>query len=120
VLKLELERQTNMDETQIPSRPNVGFTQGPERIGEGNWEWYKAGGFRPYRTLSQEEVERLAHVPLNRQPDFLLNDKFGDGNVHRGDVYDPANERPLRHIPGMTIYVRGSGAQPEGELGTQK
>jgi hypothetical protein len=96
-------------------KPSTAFDIGAaERIMEGNWEWLRAEGFRPYKTLSQEEVERLHHTPLNRQPEDLLSDEFGYHNVRRGDVYDPESDRPLRHIPGMTIYVRD---EPSGEQG---
>jgi hypothetical protein len=100
-------------------KPGTGFDIGSaERVSEGNWEWMKADGFRAYKTLSQEEVKQLRHVPLNRQPDSLLDDEFGWGNVRYGDVYDPGSDRPLRHIPGMTIYVRDApSADQDGQSG---
>jgi hypothetical protein len=89
--------------TKTPDRePSTGFTLGPERVGEGNWEWFRAEGFRPYETLSPEEAERQ-----HRKRVSLLMDQFGLDNVCDGDVYDPESDRPLRHMPGMTIYVRG-------------
>jgi hypothetical protein len=91
----------------------MGFTQGPERVSEGNWEWYRAAGFRPYQTLSQELVERLPRMPQSQKPAVLLRRRFGIDNVVQGDVFDPESDRPLRHIPGMTVYVRRPSEHPE-------
>ena len=105
--------------TQTPDRePGTGFSLGPERVGEANWEWFRAEGFRPHKTLSQEEVEQLRHTPLNRQPDSILSYEFGSDNVRTGDVYDPESDRPLHHIPGMTLYVRDEPpADPSAQSG---
>jgi hypothetical protein len=95
-----------MAESPSERKPSTGWTLGPERVMEGNWEWMRAEGFRPHETLSPEEVEHQRHVPFDSMRTSVLMDQFGLDNVREGDVYDPENDRPLRHTPGMTIYVR--------------
>ena len=108
-----------MAESPSEKKPSTGWTLGPEPVMEGNWEWMRAEGFRPHKTLSQEEVEQLRHTPMNRQPDTLLIQQFGLDNVRYGDVYDPESDRPLRHMPGMTVYVRDEPpADPSAHSGS--
>lgn len=94
-----------MAESPKEPKPDTGF--GTDRVAESNWEWVRAEGFRPHTTLSQEQVERLGHIPIQRRPGYLLMKQFGVNNVLPGDAFDLESDRPLRHMPGMTIYVRG-------------
>jgi hypothetical protein len=79
--------------------PNAHFVTSAERVVEGNWEWLRAEGFHPHETFT--ETQRLEYKRWK-----AYADRFGVDNVREGDVYDPASARPLRHIPGMTVYVR--------------
>lgn len=67
------------------------------RVVEGNWEWMRAEGFHPYWTGPKEEERQRYREAL---------DEFGSGNVHAGDAFHSESDRPLRHIPETTIYVR--------------
>jgi hypothetical protein len=99
-----------MSETPDAKKPGTNFITSAERVGEGNWEWMKAEGFRPHHTLSQEKLEykEWRHYA----------DEFGSDNVREGDAYDPDNDRPLRYMPGMTVYVREDPpANPPGQSG---
>jgi hypothetical protein len=100
-----------MAESPKEAEPGTGFDIGSaERVMEGNWEWLRAEGFRPYETLPQEELEYAEWKPYW--------EKFGGGNVRQGDVYDPESDRPLRNIPGVTIYVRDEPpADPPAQSG---
>jgi hypothetical protein len=81
---------------------------------EGNWEWMRAEGFRPHETLSPEEAEHQ-----HRKRASMLMEQFGLDNVREGDVYDAESDRPLRHKPGMTIYVRDEpSADPSARSGS--
>jgi hypothetical protein len=75
-----------MVESPKEPKPGTGFTLGPERVGEDNWEWMCAEGFRPHETLSPEEVEHQRHVPINSTRTSVLMDQFGLGNIRKGDV----------------------------------
>jgi hypothetical protein len=103
-----------MSETP-PKKASTAFDIGPaERVMEANWEWIRAEGFRPYETLPQGT---LVHAETES-----YYEKVGFNNVRQGDVYDPKSDRPLRHIPGTTVYVRDP--QPDrpdqsGEAGSR-
>jgi hypothetical protein len=74
------------------------FRTSSERVSEGNWEWFRAEGFRPLWTGPEEEMTYERWREAAQQ--------FGSDNVHEGDVYHSESDRPLRHMPGATLYVR--------------
>jgi hypothetical protein len=100
-----------MAESPKEPKPSTGFDIGSaERVVEGNWEWMRTEGFRPYETLPQKKLEYAEWRPYAEQ--------FGSNNVREGEVYDPESDRPLRHMPGMTIYVRDEpSADPSAQSG---
>lgn len=98
-----------MAETPGPEDRTKNFILYSERVGEGNWEWFRAEGFRPYETLPQEELEYPQYAQYT--------DQFGGENVREGDVFDLTSDRPLRHIPGMTVYVRHESDDASRHLG---
>jgi hypothetical protein len=61
-------------------------------IREDNWTEYQAKGYVPV----PEDLKGAQNV-------------FGTEHVFTGDAYDPDEERPLRHKPGVGVYV-----DPEG------
>jgi hypothetical protein len=70
-------------------------------IREDNWPAYLANGF--FVTLQVDAAEDL--------PEQLkwMQDIYGGEYVYTGDAWDYLEERPLRHKPGIGIYV-----DPEG------
>jgi hypothetical protein len=97
-----------MAESPKEPEPDTGFDiASAERVGEDNWESLRAEGFRAHTTLSQEQMDRLDRIPTSRSPVYLLMKQFGINHVLTGDAFDLESDRPLRHMPGMTIYVRG-------------
>lgn len=93
------------------NEPGQGFKlilSDSEQVVEANWELMQAEGYRPYWTGTGDEA-----VAAYRQAIAA----FGPDNVMRGDAYYDDEARPLRHMPGTTIYVRdnpqpGSAAAP--------
>jgi hypothetical protein len=84
---------------KLNKQPGTAFDIGSaERVMEGNWEWMRAEGFHAHETLP---VDKIEYEQMQR-----YKARFGRNNVRQGDVYDPESDRPLRHAPGMTIYVR--------------
>lgn len=68
-------------------------------IHESNWPEYQAKGFQP--------------VP---EPLKWAQSLYGTEHVYTGDAYDYNEGRPLRHKPGMYVYV-----DPEGlAIGQEK
>lgn len=67
-------------------------------IREDNWPQYKAKGFMP---LSGD-----ASSPRSL---WYAQVHYGVQHVYTGDAYDDEAERPLRHKPGLGLYV-----DPEG------
>jgi hypothetical protein len=70
-------------------------------IHEDNWAEYEARGFEHLRDSLD-----FAHSPhdLNFAQTF-----YGVENVYTGDSYDDDAKRPLRHKPGVGIYVSPEG-----------
>lgn len=98
---------TETPDTNNPSGKGFAAIPSFEGVTEGNWEWRRAEGFRPLDTLPQKELEYEEYRKYAA--------RYGGDNVAEGDVYDAESDRPLRNIPGLTVYVRGPVAELEEE-----
>jgi hypothetical protein len=67
-------------------------------IREDNWPEYQARGFVPVGT-SDGSPRSLAWPQAC----------YGIGHVYTGDAFDYAEQRPLRHKPGVGIYTEPDG-----------
>jgi hypothetical protein len=70
-------------------------------ISEDTWPEYQARGFQPiYNAADDKElVLRLR----------LTQGGYGTEHVYTGDAYDETEQRPLRHKPGIGVYVDPDG-----------
>ncbi len=70
-----------------------------DAIREDNWPEYQAKGFRPVDNVEEGDPTNLDYA----------QSVYGVEHVYTGDAYSYADERPLRHKPGMSIYVTPEG-----------
>lgn len=75
-----------------------------DAVREDNWEEYKSKGFGVlWPSIDRDDYgERVV---------TYAQWEFGTGNVYTGDSYDDEAGRPLRHKPGMGIYVSPEGVE---------
>lgn len=72
-----------------------------EVVREDNWAEYEVGGFSVlWESIDPEDSLGLVSVARH---------EFGMANVFTGDAYDNDAGRPLRHKPGMGVYVSPDG-----------
>lgn len=68
-------------------------------IREDNWAEYKARGFQPLWNTDQ----------TSPNSDDFAQSLYGIAHVFTGDAYDDEAGKPLRHKPGIGIYVNPDG-----------
>ena len=87
-----------MAEGETPSyEPDFGLPY-HDVIHEDNWPEYAARGFR----VVDRNLESIGEVGLARA-------RYGMEHVYTGDAWDEAEGRPLRHKPGIGVYVDPDG-----------
>ena len=72
-----------------------------DAVRESNWSEYEAQGFGVVWEAVDPD-DSLGQLAFAR-------DEFGIANVYTGDAFDHEADRPLRHKPGMGIYVSPEG-----------
>lgn len=72
-----------------------------DMVREDNWAEYQALGFQPFWANTDAD-DSLKYISFAQS-------EFGVGNVYTGVAYDYDEERPLRHKPGVGIYVSPEG-----------
>jgi hypothetical protein len=97
-------RSSPAEQSASDAEPN--FTRPrPDVISEDNWQEYEAKG---YGFL--ENQDSLTD-PAQRSELDRIKRIFGSENVVTGHAFDLAERRPLRHKPGIGIYIA-----PEADL----
>ncbi len=97
-----MERRDGRDQPEAESEPNFEL---PNRgaISEDNWEEYKALGFDVLHSAVSEEA--LAGKLQTSEG------TYGATNVFTGDAFDEDADRPLRHKPGVGVYISPAGEE---------
>ena len=88
------------DKQAAPYEPDFELSH-KDVVREDNWAKFEANGFRVL-SIATDIDDTLGHV-------MLAQDEFGIGNIYTGDAYDDQEGRPLRHKPGVSIYVSPDG-----------
>jgi hypothetical protein len=77
-------------------------------IHEDNWAEYEAQGIVPLKPIGRPDLPTADGLAPTQNV-------YGRANVYTGDAWDEKEDRPLRHKPGGTVYVRiEAGEDPAG------
>jgi hypothetical protein len=73
-----------------------------DAVNEANWSEYQAKGFAVVSASVPDEVDVERYLTL-------VQGEYGVANVYTGEAFDRESGRPLRHKPGIGIYVSPEG-----------